>query len=155
MQKRAEVAQTMKQFLPMTLVRLIIGVVFIFEGLLKLLWPELGAGRFEHLGIPMAAQVANFVGIIEIGAGASLAINFFAGDAAILLLCVIIPAILITKIPILLGSRFLWFDPPAALSKYGFLSFMHESRTDLLVLVGLIAILIDSGVKWRSRRWNE
>ena len=144
----------MKQTLPMALVRLIIGAVFVIEGLLKLLWPELGSGRFQHLGLPMAAQVSNFVGIIEVGAGASMALNFFAGDAALLLLCVIIPAILMTKIPILLGSRFLWFDPPP-LAHFGFLSFMHESRTDLLVLFGLLAILFDSGVKWRSRRWNE
>jgi putative oxidoreductase len=144
----------MKQTLPMVLMRLIIGAVFVTEGLLKLLWPELGSGRFEHLGIPMAGQVASFVGIIEVGAGASMIFNFFAGDCALLLLCVIIPAIVMTKIPILLGSRFLWFDPPP-LAHYGFLSFMHESRTDLLVLFGLVAILLDSGVKWRSRRWNE
>jgi putative oxidoreductase len=144
----------MKQTLPMTLMRLIIGAVFVTEGLLKLLRPELGSGRFEHLNLPMAAQVANFVGIIEIGAGASLALNVFAGDAALLLLAVIIPAIVITKIPILLGSRLLWFDPPT-LAHYGFLSFLHESRTDLLVLFGLVAVLIDSGLKWRSRRWNE
>ena len=152
--KRAEEVRIMKQTLPMVLVRLIIGAVFVTEGLLKLLWPELGGARFELLGIPMATQVANFVGIIEIGAGASIALNFFAGDAAILLLGVIIPAIFMTKIPILLGSRFLWWNPPV-LTHYGFLSFMHESRTDLLVLFGLVAILLDSGVKWRSRRWNE
>ena len=145
----------MKQTLPMTLVRLIIGAVFIIEGLLKLLLPaELGGGRFEHLGLPMAMQVANFVGLMEISGGVALALNFFAGDAALLLLCVIVPAIAMTKIPILLGHRFLWFDPPT-LAHYGFMSFMHESRTDLLVLFGLVAVLVDSGVKWRARRWNE
>jgi len=144
----------MKQTLPMTLIRIIIGVVFITEGLLKLLWPELGGGRFENLGLPMATSVANFVGIIEIASGISMVFNFFAGDAAMLLLCVIIPAIVMTKIPILLGHAFLWFPLPP-LAHYGFMSFLHESHTDLLVLFGLVAVLLDSGLKWRERKWNE
>jgi hypothetical protein len=38
------------------------------------------------------------------------------------------------------------FAPPR-LDHYGFLSFIHEARTDLAMLFGLVAILLDSGMK--------
>ncbi len=136
----------MRKNLPMTLVRVIVGLVFLTEGLLKFIEPgELGAGRFAHIGLPLAQFLAPFVGIIEIVAGGALMLGLYAGDAALLLLIVILTAIVTTKIPILLGHHFGRFEPPK-LSHYGVLSFLHESRTDLCMLVGCIAVLLDSGL---------
>jgi uncharacterized membrane protein YphA (DoxX/SURF4 family) len=95
------------------------------------------------------------VGGIEIGGGAAILLNFFAGDAALALLVVIVTALVTTKIPILLG-RPLGPFPLAELREYGWLSFLHEARTDLCMVFGLVAIVIDSGVKvGRRRRWYQ
>ena len=50
-------------------------------------------------------------------------------------------AILSTKIPILLGHGFWHFTLPK-LSGYGFLSMMHEARTDFSMWLGLLFLLI-------------
>lgn len=136
----------MRKNLPMLLIRVVVGLVFFTEGLLKLIQPgELGSGRFAHIGLPMPQFLAPFVAIVEIAAGGALMLGLYAGDAALLLLIVILTAIATTKVPILLGHRFGRFEPPK-LSHYGLLSFLHESRTDLCMLVGCVAVLLDSGV---------
>jgi hypothetical protein len=64
-------------------------------------------------------------------------------------------ALVTTKIPILLG-RPLGPFPLQTLKEYGWLSFFHEARTDLCMVFGLLAILIDSGIKvGRRRRWYQ
>ncbi len=131
----------------MILIRIIVGVVFLTEGILKFVYPaELGAGRFAHIGLPFPHLLAPFVGAVEIAAGSALILNLYAGDAALLLLIVILTAIFTTKVPILFGHHLGVFAPPK-LDHYGFLSFIHESRTDLAMLFGLVAILLDSGMK--------
>jgi len=142
----------MRNRLPMILIRVIVGLVFLTEGILKFLHPgELGSGRFAHIGLPLPYITAPLVGAIEIAAGAAVILNLYAGDAAILLLLVIITALITTKIPILLGRHLGPFAPPK-LEHYGLLSFLHEARTDLSMLFGLVAILLDSGVRMGRRR---
>jgi len=137
----------MRKNLSMMLVRVIVGVVFLTEGILKFLRPsELGVGRFAHIGLPYPHLLAPVVGAVEIAGGAALIFNFFAGDAALLLLLVILTAIFTTKVPILTGHHLGPFGPPK-LDRYGILTFIHEARTDLAMLFGLIAILLDSGMR--------
>ena len=137
----------MRKNLPMILIRVIVGVVFLTEGILKFVYPgELGAGRFAHIGLPFSHVLAPCVGAVEIAAGGALILNVYAGDAALLLLVVILTAIVTTKAPILIGHPLGRFAP-AKLEHYGVLSFIHEARTDLSMLFGLVAILLDSGVK--------
>ena len=136
----------MRKSLPMILIRVIVGVVFLTEGILKFVYPgELGTGRFAHIGLPFPHLLAPFVGAVEIAAGGALVLGFYAGDAALLLLVVILTAIVTTKVPILLGHPLGRFAP-ARLEHYGVLSFIHEARTDLAMLFGLVAILLDSGM---------
>lgn len=146
----------MRQTLPMILIRFIVGLVFLLEGVLKFLEPgALGAGRFAAIGLPYPHVLAPLVGGVEIGCGAAILLNFFAGDAAILLLVVIVTALVTTKIPIMLG-RPLGPFAPAKLSHYGWLTFFHEARTDLSMFFGLLAIAIDTGVHMgRKRRWYQ
>ena len=142
----------MRNRLPMILIRVVVGLVFLTEGILKFLHPgELGSGRFAHIGLPLPYITAPLVGAIEIAAGAAVILNLYAGDAAILLLLVIITALITTKIPILLGRHLGPFAPPK-LEHYGLLSFLHEARTDLSMLFGLVAILLDRGVRMGRRR---
>jgi uncharacterized membrane protein YphA (DoxX/SURF4 family) len=142
----------MRKSLPMILIRVIVGLVFLTEGVLKFVHPAgLGSGRFAHIGLPVPYALAPIIGAIEVVGGAALILNLFAGDAALLLLADILTAILTTKVPILLGHHFGPFQPPR-LDHYGLLSFLHESRTDLSMLFGLVAILLDSGVSISVRR---
>jgi uncharacterized membrane protein YphA (DoxX/SURF4 family) len=146
----------MRQNLPMILVRLIVGLVFLLEGTLKFVLPdELGAGRFAAIGLPFPQVLAPLTGGVEIAGGAALILNFYAGDAALFLVVVILTALVTTKFPILLGRPM----GPFALVKlahYGWLSFFHEARTDLYTLVGSVAVLIDSGLHMGRRRpWYQ
>jgi uncharacterized membrane protein YphA (DoxX/SURF4 family) len=140
----------------MILIRAMVGLVFLLEGTLKFLRPEeLGTGRFAAIGLPLPHLLAPLVGGIEILGGAAVLLNIYTGDAALLLLAVIVTALLSTKLPILLGRP---FGPFAlmTLRHYGWLSFLHEARTDLCMILGLLAVAINSGVQvGRRRRWYQ
>jgi uncharacterized membrane protein YphA (DoxX/SURF4 family) len=146
----------MRRKLPIVLVRLIVGLVFLVEGLLKFTLPnEFGAGRFALIGLPFPHILGPLVGGIEMIGGAAVMLNLFAGDAALLLLCVIVTALVSTKVPILLERPLGPFPLPTA-AHYGVLGFLHEARTDLAMLFCTVAVLIDSGVRLgRRRRWYQ
>jgi putative oxidoreductase len=146
----------MRRHLPMILIRVVVGLVFLTEGILKFVRPnELGAARFAGIGLPFPHLLAPLVGCIEIAGGVAVAIGFCAGDAALLLMAVIVVALISTKLPVLLGRPL----GPFALMKvphYGVLGFLHESRTDLCMLFGTVAVLIDSGLRvGRRRHWYQ
>lgn len=145
----------MRSFLPPILIRVMVGLVFLTEGILKFVRPEeLGAGRFAAIGLPFPQFLAPAVGGIEIGAGAALILNFYAGEAALALLVIILAALVTTKLPILLGHSL----GPFTLSKVahtGWFGFFHEARTDFCMLIGTVVILIESGFQSRSRPWYQ
>jgi len=142
--------------LSMILIRVLVGLVFLLEGILKFLRPEeLGAGRFEALGLPFPHFLAPLVGGGEIAGGVAILLNLYAGDAALALLVVIVTALVTTKFPILLG-RSLGPFPLEKLMEYGWLSFLHQARTDFCMVFCLLAIVIDSGLKvGRKRQWYQ
>lgn len=138
----------MPRNIPLLLIRIVVGIVFITEGVLKFLYPsELGVGRFAHIGLPWPQVLAPVVGALEIAAGGAVLFNLYAGDAAIVLLCIILTALASTKLPILLGHSVGPFPVPKNVEHHGILGFLHEARTDLAMLFSLVAILIDSGVR--------
>jgi len=111
------------------LVRVMVGWVFMSEGIQKFLFPvALGVGRFTKIGIPAPQFFAPFVGVVEIVCGALLIIGLLTRLASVPLLVNIMVAIATTKIPMLSGS--------------GFWAMMHEARTDLCMLLGLIFLFI-------------
>lgn len=114
------------------LLRVMVGWVFLSEGIQKFLYPAArGVGRFHEIGIPFPRLSAPFVGAVEIVCGAMLIAGIATGFAVVLLLIDISVAIASTKVPLL---------------KHGFWNAMHESRTDFCMLLGLIAIaLLGSG----------
>ena len=131
------------------LVRLLVGSVFLSEGIQKFLYPaELAAGRFAKIGIPNPENMGPFVGGCEVVCGALLIIGLLTRLAAIVLLIDISVAILSTKIPLLLGHGFWGFSLPKV-PDYGFWSMMHEARTDFSMWLGLLFLLIvGAGKKW-------
>jgi putative oxidoreductase len=97
-----------------------IGAVFLSEGIQKFLYPaELGAGRFQKIGLPNPEFLAPFVGFFEIACGRL---------AVIPLLIISSTAILTTKVPMLLQKGF-W---PAA----------HEIRVDYCMWLGAFFLFV-------------
>jgi putative oxidoreductase len=132
------------------LIRIAVGGIFLTEGIQKFLYPgDLGAGRFAKIGIPAPDMMGPFVGGIEIVCGALLIIGLLTRLAAILLLIDISVAIVSTKIPILFGHSF-WSFSLTKLPRYGFLSMIHEARTDLAMWFGLLFLLIVGAGKMYS-----
>jgi uncharacterized membrane protein YphA (DoxX/SURF4 family) len=130
------------------LVRILVGWVFLSEGIQKFLYPnELGVGRFAKIGIPAPEIMAPFVGAIEILCGALILLGLATRAAAAVLLINIGVAILSTKTPILLGRGFGPFALPR-LSRYGFWSMLHEARTDFSMVLGLLFLLAVGGGLW-------
>jgi putative oxidoreductase len=117
------------------LIRLMVGGVFLSEGVQKFLFPEaLGVGRFIKIGIPSPQFFAPFVGYVEIICGALLLVGLLTRLAAVPLLIDISVAILTTKIPMLTKSG-IW---PA----------LHEARTDYCMWLGLLFILLVGAGPW-------
>ena len=130
------------------LIRVAVGLVFLTEGVQKFLYPdELGVGRFIKIGIPAPEVMGPFVGAVEILCGGLVILGLLTRLAAIPLLINISTAIVSTKIPMLVGHGF-WGFALAKLPRYGFLSMMHEARTDFSMLLGLLFLLIVGAGAW-------
>ena len=125
----------MRQDKAVILIRLLVGGVFLSEGIQKFLFPDaLGVGRFIKIGIPAPQLMAPFVGVVEIVCGALLIAGLLMRLAAVPLLIDISVAIATTKIPMLL--------------KNGFWKMAHEARVDVDMVLGLIFLLIVGGGYW-------
>jgi putative oxidoreductase len=116
------------------LIRLLVGAVFLTEGIQKFLYPaELGAGRFAKIGLPSPEVLGPLVGGFEVVCGALVILGLFTRLAAIPLLTIISVAIWTTKVPLLKG---------------GFWKMAHEARTDYAMLLGSLFLLIVGAGLW-------
>lgn len=135
------------------LIRLLVGAVFLAEGIQKFLFPaEVGAARFAKIGIPAPDLMGPFVGVVEILGGSLLLLGLLTRLAAIPLIINMVVAIISTKIPILLGHGF-WGFSLRQLPYYGFWGMAHEARTDFSMLLGSLFLLIVGGGAWSIDRW--
>jgi putative oxidoreductase len=117
------------------LIRILVGWVFLSEGIQKFLFPNsLGVGRFVKIGIPWPQVMAPFVGVVEIAFGALLLIGFLTRLATVPLLIDICVALYSTKI--------------ITFAKNGFWGTLHEARTDVSMLLGLLFLLLVGGGTW-------
>lgn len=117
------------------LIRLIVGAVFLVEGIQKFVFPDaLGAGRFAKIGIPAPEVMAPFVGVCEIICGVLFLLGFLTRFAAVTMIINMLVAISTTKIPILLNE--------------GFWKMAHEARTDWAMLLGSVFLLWVGAGKW-------
>lgn len=126
------------------LIRLMVGIVFLSEGIQKFLYPvELGAGRFAKIGIPSPELMGPFVGAAEVVCGALILLGLFTRLAAAVMLINISVALVSTKLPILLGSAVGPFSLPK-LPRYGLWSSLHEARVDLCMWLGSLFLILVS-----------
>jgi uncharacterized membrane protein YphA (DoxX/SURF4 family) len=130
------------------LIRLVVGGVFLSEGIQKFLYPaENAAGRFAKIGIPWPEMTAPFVAVVEIGCGVLILVGLLTRFAALLLIIDMLVAIISTKIPILLGHG-LWKFTLRAVPYYGFWGMAHEARTDFAMLLASLFLLIVGAGTW-------
>jgi putative oxidoreductase len=121
------------------LIRLMVGAVFLSEGIQKFLFPALrGAGRFERIGLPSPEFLGHFVGFFEIFSGVLILIGLFTRLASIPTLIIMIVAVLSTKADVL--------------GQQGFWEMMHGSRTDWAMFLGSLFLIIRGGGRWSVDR---
>lgn len=117
------------------LIRLMVGAVFLSEGIQKFLFPDkLGAGRFAKIGLPNPDFLGPFVGSFEISCGSLVLIGLLTRLASIPLIIIMLVAIVTTKAEVLAND--------------GFWEMMHGSRTDWAMLLGGIFLLVTGGGRW-------
>ncbi len=117
------------------LIRLIVGAVFLSEGIQKFLFADaLGVGRFAKIGIPSPEVMAPFVGVCEIVCGVFFLLGLLTRFAAVTMTINMLAAISTTKIPILLNE--------------GFWKMAHEARTDWAMLLGSVFLLVVGAGAW-------
>jgi uncharacterized membrane protein YphA (DoxX/SURF4 family) len=117
------------------LIRLLVGAVFLSEGIQKFLFPaEVGAGRFAKIGLPSPEFLGPFVGTFEIVCGSLVLLGLFTRFAVIPLLTIMAVAIYTTKIP--------------TLFKDGFWKMAHEGRADFSMTMCAVFLLIVGAGAW-------
>lgn len=122
--------------------RLLVGLVFVSEGIQKFLYPDLvGTGRFTRIGFENPEFLAYFVAVFEVLSGAFILAGIFTRFAAIPLVVIMSVAIYTTKLPVLM--------------KDGFWSMAHASRNDFSMTMMLIFLLIYGAGKYSFDKMLE
>ena len=117
------------------IIRVIVGLIFLFEGIQKYLFPELlGTGRFIKIGFTDPAFWAYFAGTFEIICGTLILLGLVTRLASIPFFIIMMTAFVTTKWPILMDK--------------GFWTMAHEYRTDFAMTFLLIYLFISGGGKW-------
>ena len=130
------------------LIRLLVGGVFLSEGVQKFLFPALvGAGRFAKIGIPAPNVMGPFVGVAETVGGLLLLTGLFTRSASAVLLVNMTVAIISTKLPVLVGHPIWGFSLPNV-PMHGFWGMMHEARADLSMILCLLFLLVVGAGRW-------
>lgn len=116
-------------------IRLMVGLVFFFEGMQKFLFPDVwGVARFEELGFPAPEFFSYFVGSFEIVCSVSVLSGLYTRLACIPLLVIVVAGFAATKADIFISE--------------GFWGLMHSSRTDFAMILGNVFLFIAGGGKW-------
>lgn len=114
------------------LIRLMVGVVFLSEGIQKFLFPESrGAGRFVKIGLPAPEFLGSFVGTFEILCGTLVLLGLMTRLSSIPLILIMLVALAMTKAEVFMND--------------GFWELLHGSRTDWAMLLGSIFLFVKGG----------
>jgi len=126
--------------------RLMVGGVFFWEGILKFVYVNQGVGRFTKLGMPVPDVLAPAIAVLEIGGGLLIMSGFLTRLVSIPFIIEMIVAILSTKISIYLGTSSLALPP--APPKVGFWAVLHEIRSDYAQIMTCIFLLAAGPGPW-------
>jgi uncharacterized membrane protein YphA (DoxX/SURF4 family) len=118
------------------LIRFAAGVIFLTQGILKFIDPNLGVVRFARIGFPHPYFTAHFVGTFEIVCGFLVLLGLWTRAAAVPLLIVISTAIATTKVPELFRAS------------QGFWYMVSDARTDFAMFCSLVFLILVGGGAW-------
>lgn len=118
------------------LIRIATGLIFLTQGILKYIDPNMGIVRFTRIGFPHPYFTAHFVGTFEIGCGLLVLVGLWTRAAAIPLLIVITTAIATTKIPEL------------ARANQGFWYAVSDGRADFAMLCSILFLISAGAGAW-------
>jgi len=114
--------------LPLLIPRVVVGLVFLSEGIQKFLFPDIvGVGRFAKIGFTHPEFWTYFTACFEIVCGTFVIFGLLTRLASIPLLVIMATAFVTTKYPLLVEK--------------GFWTMAHEYRTDFAMTMLLILLL--------------
>jgi putative oxidoreductase len=117
-----------------TLIRLMTGSVFLWEGILKFVYVNQGVGRFTKLGFPAPALTAEFVAWVEIFGGMMLLAGLLTRFIAIVF---VIQMLVTSPLP-----------PPPSPPIAGIWAVLHEIRSEYAQLLTCAFLLIVGPGRW-------
>jgi putative oxidoreductase len=124
-----------------SIIRLMAGGVFFWEGILKFVYVNQGVGRFTKLGFPFPETTAHIIATGEIIGGLLLIFGLFTRITAFYFIIQMIVAVLSTKIDLYLGTSPLPLPP--APPKIGIWAVLHEIRSDYAQILTCLFLLIE------------
>src|SRR3954464_2189030 len=122
------------------ILRLMVGGVFVWEGILKFVYVNQGVGRFTKLGFAFPETTAHIIATGEIIGGLLLIFGLFTRITAFYFIIQMTVAVLSTKIASYLGTSPLP-SPPAA-PKMGIWAVLHEVRSDYAQILTCLFLVI-------------
>jgi len=128
------------------LIRLMAGSVFVWEGILKFVYPNQGIGRFTKLGFPVPHFTATADGWLEIIGGILLLTGLLTRLIAVPFIIEMIVAMASTKIPLYLGTSPLPLPPVPP--QIGFWAVLHEIRSEYAQLLNCAFLLLTGPGPW-------
>jgi putative oxidoreductase len=124
------------------LIRIMVGAVFLSEGIQKFLYPEeVGAGRFTKIGLPSPEILGPLGGGFEVVCGALVLLGAVTRLAVLPLLGIMAVAVISTKITIFQES--------------GFWKMAHASRNDFCMVLGSLFLLVTGAGGWSVDAWRQ
>src|SRR3954454_5009241 len=123
------------------ILRLMVGGVFFWEGILKFVYVNQGVGRFTKLGFPFPETTAHIIATGEIIGGLLLIFGLFTRITAFYFIIQMTVAVVSTKIGLYLGTSPL--PLPSSPPKIGFWAVEHEVRSDYAQILTCMFLLIE------------
>jgi uncharacterized membrane protein YphA (DoxX/SURF4 family) len=123
------------------IIRLMAGGVFFWEGILKFVYVNQGAGRFTKLGFPFPETMAHVIGVAEILGGLLLLFGLWTRITAFYFIIQMVIAVLCTKIDLYFGTSPL--PLPASPPKEGIWAVLHEIRSDYAQILSCMFLLFE------------
>ena len=128
------------------LLRLMAGSVFLWEGILKFVYPNQGVGRFTKLGFPVPHFTATADGWFEIIGGLLILTGLWTRFIAAPFIIEMIVAMASTKIPLYLGTSPLPLPPVPP--QIGLWAVLHEIRSEFAQLLTCAFLLVAGPGRW-------